>query len=252
MGEFTNYILYGDSSGPGETIAERKNRVVEQIQKAVAKEFVLQSRPIPMKSHNYVEDYLGNLQVRFDDVRSEFYPPSPYSVKDDFLPYVGWSKDFIVGQQEPVGATLYFSMEDTIMRMKKVIDLYFQRAEGALEKEFEEKFFKTVEEDENIRLIKATFENLNNELKDLGDQPGFSLFPSRDNFRLHCTNSTKAKVDELSKRESEERDRLHKLQEEIEALLLSCESYDQAKAILSAYGVIEKFSGTMLEYKPSF
>lgn len=38
------------------------------------------------------------------------------------------------------------------MRMKKVIDLYFQRAEGALEKAFEEKFFKIVEEDENIKL----------------------------------------------------------------------------------------------------
>ena len=135
--------------------------------------------------------------------------------------------------------------EKTVMQAKTVFDLYFKRAYEALDKAAEEKLDQLVEEDENIRLIKITIMELNSKLKDTSRNfPGI-LTPRSP---AACTRNTRIRMEKWSKKETDARRRLDRMHEEVEALLLSCETYNQACVILRAYGIINT-NGEMQEYK---
>ncbi len=143
------------------------------------------------------------------------------------------------------------SKEKTVMQAKAIFDLYFKRAYEALDKAAEDKLNQLVEEDENTKRIKETFEQLNNSLTDTPrDFVGFHLFRGPSYNQLtHCTGDTRKKVELWSEKEVAEREHLDRMREEVEAQLLACETYEQARAILRTYSIIS-FDGDLEYYKP--
>lgn len=140
--------------------------------------------------------------------------------------------------------------EKTVMQAQTVFDLYFKRAYEALNKAEEDQLDQLVEEDENTKLIDKTFKQLNDSLMDVPkDYQGFHLYRARSTMMAHCTCSTRKKVEEWSERVTKERKWLDRMHEEVEAQLLSCETYEQAREILRVYDIIDN-SGEMQEYKP--
>ena len=136
------------------------------------------------------------------------------------------------------------------MQAQTVFDLYFKRAYEALNKAEEDQLDQLVEEDENTKLIDKTFKQLNDSLMDVPkDYQGFHLYRARSTMMAHCTCSTRKKVEEWSERVTKERKWLDRMHEEVEAQLLSCETYEQAREILRVYDIINN-AGEMQEYKP--
>lgn len=140
--------------------------------------------------------------------------------------------------------------EKTVMQAKTVFDLYFKRAYEALDQAEKDKLDQLIEEDENTKLIDKTFKQLNDSLKDTPkDFVGFHLHRAPGNRLHHCTGDTRKKVEEWSERMTKERRHLDRMHEEVEAQLLSCETYEQARGILRTYDIINN-AGEMQEYKP--
>lgn len=164
----------------------------------------------------------------------------PLEQEEDPLP-------FYFGVNSPIQQN---TKEKTVMQAKTVFDLYFKRAYEALDQAEKDKLDQLIEEDENTKLIDKTFKQLNDSLKDTPkDFVGFHLYRAPGNRLHHCTGDTRKKVEEWSERTTKERRYLDRLHEEVEAQLLSCETYEQAREILRTYDIID-CCGEMQEYKP--
>ena len=148
--------------------------------------------------------------------------------------------------KEPI-SQLRIVEEKTVMQAKAVFDLYFKRARAAIDKAAEDKFHELVAADENVQKIKSTFDKLNGDLSTSGFRPKLGV--PEHQLNIYCTKGTRELVDKWSKEEADERHRLDLMQEEVEAQLLSCETYEQARAILRAYDIINN-AGEMQDYQP--
>lgn len=197
------------------------------------------------------KNWLSNLPI-VKSIKPEFIRPKdsqdllrcPFEINNRTL------KELIEESQYTMPLQIITSKEKTVMQAKTVFDLYFKRAYEALNKAEEDQLDQLVEEDENTKLIDKTFKQLNDSLMDVPkDYQGFHLYRARSTMMAHCTCSTRKKVEEWSERVTKERKWLDRMHEEVEAQLLSCETYEQAREILRTYDIID-CCGEMQEYKP--
>lgn len=189
------------------------------------------------------KEWLSNLPIVVP-IKPEFIRPKfdlicPFEINDTLI------KDLIDECRLPL--QIITPKEKTVMQAKAVFDLYFKRARAALDKAAEDKFHELVAADENVQKIKSTFDKLNGDLSTSGFRPKLGV--PEHQLNIYCTKETRKLVDKWSKEETDERHRLDLMQEEVEALLLSCETYEQARAILRAYDIINN-AGEMQDYQP--
>ena len=198
-----------------------------------------------------LKNWLSNLPI-VKSIKPEFIRPKgsqdllrcPFEINNRTL------KELIEESQYTMPLQIITSKEKTVMQAKTVFDLYFKRAYEALDQAEKDKLDQLIEEDENTKLIDKTFKQLNDSLKDTPkDFVGFHLYRAPGNRLHHCTSDTRKKVEEWSERATKERRYLDRLHEEVEAQLLSCETYEQAREILRTYDIID-CCGEMQEYKP--
>ena len=253
MDEFVNCILYGDSSGPRETIEERMDWVGEQIRKKVEESMLneIKAQPLSFRRYSPVnppsKEWLSNPPPIAVPIHPEMIRPmnSPNFFLDQCR--LAFSEKPFV---EKMIISINTPKEKTVMQAKTVFDLYFKRAYEALDQAEKDKLDQLIEEDENTKLIDKTFKQLNYSLKDTPkDFVGFHVHRAPGNRLHHCTGDTRKKVEEWSERMTKERRYLDRLHEEVEAQLLSCETYEQAREILRCYDIID-CCGEMQEYKP--
>lgn len=240
MKDFRDYIMYGiEPSNPVEDQAPWW--LAGGLQKMVVLQAVEEvESDLPLRRYTPAnpprKDWLSKLPIAVP-IKPEF---KRYDI--DLNTYLNPIESDI----EKMILRINTSKEKTGMQAKSVFDLYFKRAYETLDKVAEEKLDQLVEEDENIRLIKITIMELNSKLKDTPRNfPGI-LTPRSP---AACTRSTRIRMEKWSKKETDARRRLDRMHEEVEALLLSCETYNQACVILRAYGIINN-NGEMQEYKP--
>ena len=240
-------LIYGDGSGDVSCDLDlstfldllprfKKIEIMEKICEKIKGEQLPLRRYTPDNPPK--KDYLSSLPVAVP-IKPEFKKP-----KMDF-----YRSPFEVNDMIIMNAIQQINTpkEKTVMQAKAVFDLYFKRARAALEKAAEDKFRDLVAADENVKKIRSTFDKLNDDLSIPGFRPKLGV-PDHQ-LNIYCTRETRESVDKLSKEESDERRRLDLMQEEVEAQLLSCETYEQARAILRAYDIINN-AGEMQEYKP--
>lgn len=150
--------------------------------------------------------------------------------------------------KEPI-SQLRIVEEKPTMRTLQIVNLYFERARDAFEIAVKDKLKKLCEEDENVRMIRASFADINAKLK-----PGAakkSIHLSEWQERQYLSQDTCDKIDEFSKKEEEERKRISRLYEEVEAQLMGCDTYENECSVLRIYGIIDT-CGKMAEYKITF
>ena len=214
-------------------------KVLEEVAKSMPMKRYTPDNP-PMK------DWISNLPIAVpikpEFIRTKFDLICPFEIDKTSL------EKMIEECHTPL--QIITTKEKTVMQAKTVFDLYFKRAYEALEKAGKEKLDQLVEEDENTKLIDKTFEQLNNRLTDTPkDFVGFHLFRTQGNLLKHCTGDTRKKVEEWSEKITKEHDWIDRMHEEVEAQLLSCETYEQARSILRIYDIIDN-AGEMQEYIP--
>ena len=117
----------------------------------------------------------------------------------------------------------------------KILDIYKERKEEAILKDYEEKEKKILEEDEIQSIIKEMTEQVNTILKNEGRKD--KLLADVEGF---CLEETSKKLAELNEAKTNEIAESDKIIEEIKALFELTQDYEERMKILKKYDIINK------------
>lgn len=122
------------------------------------------------------------------------------------------------------------------MKTEKIINLYFSRATGDAEKEFEETYDRIVNNDVNVVKIKQKIDEINDILIDINKpQIRYGSF----GLNQYLSQESKDQIDDIYKRKKEKESALNQFREEVEAQLSACPTYEHEMSVLRNYEIIE-------------
>jgi hypothetical protein len=120
-------------------------------------------------------------------------------------------------------------------KIMKILELYKERKEEAIVKDFEKKEEAILAEDEIQKIIKEMVHQVNSIFENEARED--RLYIDSKNF---CQEKTMDKLDELDEEKEDEILQLNKTIEEIEAMFEMTEDYEERMKILKKYGIINK------------
>lgn len=120
-------------------------------------------------------------------------------------------------------------------KIMKILELYKERKEEAIVKDFEKKEEAILAEDEIQKIIKEMVHQVNSIFENEARED--RLYIDSKNF---CQEKTMDKLDELDEEKEDEILQLNKTVEEIEALFDLTEDYEERMKILKKYDIINK------------
>lgn len=249
MKDFRDYIMYGVE--PSDPVEDQEPWwLAGGLQKMAVLQVVKEvESDLPLRCYTPAnpprKDWLSKLPIAVP-IKPEFIKLN-IDTRDPFEINNRTLEELIEENHYTMPLQIITSKEKTVMQAKAIFDLYFKRAYEALDKAAEDMFHEIVAADENVKKIKTTYEKLNDDLATMGFRPKLGV--PEHQLSTYCTKETRELVDKWSKEEADERHRLDLMREEVEAQLLSCETYEQARAILRAYDIIN-LAGEMEDYKP--